>query len=122
MESATILTCPGCGGRMEATRLRCLSCDIAIEGHFAAPPFAALTAEQQEFVKTFLAARGNIRLVERQLGISYPTVRSRLDAVRRALGLPDLAAGEEERGDVQDVLDKVESGELSVDKAIESLG
>jgi hypothetical protein len=122
MEQTVILTCPACGGRMEATRLRCLSCDVTVEGHFAASPFERLTAEQQEFAKTFLAARGNIKLVERQLGMSYPTERNRLDAVRRARGLPDRAAGEEEKPDVREVLDKLESGVLSADKAIESLG
>ena len=121
MEHGLVLTCFACGGPMEATRLRCTACEIVVEGHFAPSPFARLSAEQQDFVKTFLAARGNIKLVERQLGISYPTVRNRLDAVRKALGLPDLAAGEEGPPDVREVLERLAAGEVSVDKAIESL-
>ncbi len=121
MSDTTILGCPACGGQLEATRLSCTSCDIVIEGHFSASPFARLSAEQQGFVKTFLAARGNIKLVERRLGISYPTVRNRLDVIRRALGLPDLAAGEGEVRGVSEVLDRLEAGELSVDDAIDSL-
>ena len=120
MDHVAILACPGCGGPLVATRLECTSCGIAVEGRFATSPLARLSADQQEFVKTFLACRGNIKLVERQLGISYPTVRSRLDVVRQALGLPDLAAGEEEGKDVVDVLRRVESGELSVDEAVDS--
>lgn len=122
MNHALIQACPACGGQLEATRLSCASCEIVIEGHFATSPYARLSAEQQEFVKTFLAARGNIKLVERQLGISYPTVRNRLEAVQRALGLTDLAAGGEEREDMLDVLKRLESGDLSVDEAIDSLG
>lgn len=122
MANAVILACPACGGQLESTRLHCSSCSVVIEGRFAASPFARLSIDQQEFVKTFLAARGNIKMVEQQLGMSYPTVRSRLAGVQQALGLPDLAAGEEARADKRAVLDRVESGELSVDEAIEALG
>jgi len=121
MDRPVIFTCPGCNGELEAVRLRCGSCGIAIEGRFATSPFARLSGEQQDFVKTFIAARGNIKLVERQLGVSYPTVRNRLDAVRRALGLPDLAGGEEGEPDVKGLLDRLEAGDLSVDKAIDAL-
>jgi len=121
MDHAVILECPACGGELEATRLSCVSCEIQIEGHFATPAFAKLSAQQQEFVKIFLAARGNIKLVERELGISYPTVRNRLQAVQEALRLPDLAAPEGESRDVSEVLDRLESGELSVDEAVDLL-
>ena len=123
MAKSMILACPACGGDLDATRLHCGACDVAIEGRFATSPFAALTEDQQAFLNTFISARGNIKLMERHLGISYPTVRSRLDAVRRALGLPDLAAGEAEpeSGALSDVLDRLASGELSVDDAIDSL-
>ena len=121
MDPVMILECPACGGELEATRLSCASCEIQIEGHFATSPFARLSAQQQEFVKIFLAARGNIKLVERQLGISYPTVRNRLQAVQETLRLPDLAAPEGESRDVSEVLDRLESGELSVDEAVDLL-
>ncbi len=121
MAEGYITACPACGGELATTRLRCTSCGTAIEGQFRRSGLARLLPEQAEFVKTFLACRGNITLVERRLGISYPTVRSRLDDVRRALGLPDLAADQEERADAREVLDRLESGEISVDDAIESL-
>jgi len=121
VKNTVILNCPGCGGQLEATRLSCSACGITIEGRFATSPFARLSAEQQQFVSTFLAARGNIKLVERQLGISYPTVRNRLRAVQQALGLSDLAEEDERREDVLGLLKRVESGELSVDDAVDSL-
>ncbi len=121
MNSVAILGCPGCGAQLVATRLNCDNCGISIEGRFASSPFGRLSADQQEFVKLFVATRGNIRLMEKHLGVSYPTVRARLDAVRRALELPDLAGGEERPGDLRDVLRRLEAGELSVDQAIDSL-
>jgi hypothetical protein len=121
MNSVAILGCPGCGAELVATRLNCDSCGISIEGRFASSPFSRLAADQQEFVKLFVATRGNIRLMEKHLGVSYPTVRARLDAVRRALELPDLAGGAERQGDLRDVLRRLEAGELSVDQAIDSL-
>jgi hypothetical protein len=107
---------------LEVVRLSCPSCDIRIEGHFTASPFTGLAPEQVDFVKVFLAARGNIKLVERRLGVSYPTVRSRLQAVQEAMGLQDLASAEEERPDTVAVLNKLAAGDLSVDEAIDSLG
>jgi hypothetical protein len=122
MTAPSVRACPACGGELATTQLSCRRCSIRIAGDFASSPFARLSDQQQEFVKTFLAARGNIKLVERRLGISYPTVRSRLEAVQRALGLPDLAAGEEDKPDLSEILSRVESGELSVDDAVDKLG
>ena len=121
MAQKALSGCPVCGNRLEATRLHCLACDVSVEGRFATSPLAGLSADQVEFVKVFLAARGNIRLVEKHLGISYPTVRNRLEAVQKAMGLPDLAAGEEERKETLQVLEKLAAGELSVDDAVDSL-
>lgn len=113
--------CPACQGRLEIVRLSCPSCHIGIDGRFASSPFTGLSSEQVEFVKVFLAARGNIKLVERRLGISYPTVRSRLRDVQHAMGLQDLASAEEEKPDTVDILNRLAAGDLSVDEAIDSL-
>ena len=121
MNGSVLSDCPACGAQMEVVRLRCPACGVAVEGRFSLTPFGRLSAEQVEFVKLFLASRGNIRLMERRLGVSYPTVRNRLRQVQRALGLADLAGGQEERADVHEVLKKLEAGEISVDDAIRSL-
>ncbi len=111
-----VTTCPACSGRMRVVRLECASCGTAVEGRFEAGQLGTLPLEQQDFVLTFLRCRGNIKEVERELGISYPTVRGRLDEVLRMLGLPI-----EPRADVGATLEQVEGGELSVDEAVRRL-
>lgn len=81
--------CPVCGETMEVTRLHCPSCHTTIEGKFAPSRFARLGREQLQFLEAFLRSRGVIKDVEEELGISYPTVRGRLDELLRTLGLTD---------------------------------
>lgn len=78
--------CPVCGETMEITSLHCDACDTTISGHFATCKFCQLSEEMQDFVEIFIRSRGNIKEVERALGISYPTVRGRLEGVIKALG------------------------------------
>ena len=82
-----IATCPVCSGELDVTRLRCGDCGTVIEGEFGVGRFARLTREQTLVLESFLRSRGNLRDMERELGISYPTVRARVEALIRALGL-----------------------------------
>jgi hypothetical protein len=68
------------------TRLRCGECGTTIEGEFSVGRFGRLTREQLQLLESFLRSRGNLRDMERELGISYPTVRSRVEQLVRALG------------------------------------
>jgi hypothetical protein len=68
------------------TRLRCSSCATTLEGEFSVGRFGRLSREQLALLESFLRSRGNLREMERELGISYPTVRSRVEALVRALG------------------------------------
>jgi hypothetical protein len=95
-EPAVIGRCPICQHQLRVVRLECSSCGTRLEGSFSLGRFHALSAEQLEFLDVFVRARGNFRDVERELGISYPTVRSRLDAVIRALGSPDAVEPDRE--------------------------
>jgi hypothetical protein len=81
-----IATCPVCSGELSVTRLRCGDCGTVIEGEFGVGRFARLTREQTLVLESFLRSRGNLRDMERELGISYPTVRARVEALVRALG------------------------------------
>src|SRR5580658_11342263 len=83
---ALILKCPSCSGDLTVTQLHCHSCDIGIDGDFSVPALLRLNRAQLDFVEVFLKNRGIIREVERELGVSYPTVRARLDEVLAAIG------------------------------------
>jgi hypothetical protein len=84
-----ISTCPVCDGELLITRLHCRNCGTALEGEFGVGRFGRLTREQLALLESFLRSRGNLKEMERELGISYPTVRGRVDALVRALGLGD---------------------------------
>ena len=78
--------CPICGESMIVTRLYCRACDSALEGHFVLGRFYRLSAEQLGFVETFIRCEGRLNRVQQELSMSYPTARSRLAEVIRALG------------------------------------
>ena len=80
-------TCPVCGDRLVTTRLGCTACGSEIGGHFAPCDFCALSDADLEVLRVFLASRGNIRELEKHLGVSYPTARLRLTTVLDHLGL-----------------------------------
>lgn len=116
---AVIATCPICAARLRVVRLECGSCGTRLEGSFSLGRFHSLSPEQLEFLEVFIRARGNFKDVERELGISYPTVRSRLDAVIRALGYqsevePDREAETERR---KEILRELAGGRLTPDDA-----
>ena len=86
-----IATCPVCTDELSITRLHCRSCGTALEGEFRVGRFGRLDREQMRLLESFLRSRGNLKEMERELGISYPTVRGRVDGLVRALGLADGA-------------------------------
>ncbi len=86
MPHDVISTCPVCSNELAVTRLQCRSCGTTLEGDFSVGRFGRLTREQLTLLESFLRSRGNLREMERELGISYPTVRSRVEALVRALG------------------------------------
>ncbi|HEY7464244.1 MAG TPA: DUF2089 domain-containing protein [Candidatus Limnocylindria bacterium] len=96
MARDVISTCPVCEGELLISRLHCRSCGTALEGEFGVGRFGRLSKEQMALLESFLRSRGNLKEMERELGISYPTVRGRVDALVRALGLADGTASEED--------------------------
>ena len=79
-------TCPVCGEALTVTRLHCRSCDTTIEGQFALGAFERLTPEQLAFMATFIKCDGKLNRMESEMGLSYPTLRARLNELRRAMG------------------------------------
>ena len=73
--------CPGCAAALRVVRLNCTDCDTAVIGGFPLPPLARLAPEDQAFVLCFLQTGGNLKDMAKQYGVSYPTLRNRLDAL-----------------------------------------
>lgn len=94
MARDVISTCPVCEGELTISRLHCRSCGTALEGEFGVGRFGRLSKEQLALLESFLRSKGNLKEMERELGISYPTVRGRVDALVRALGLAEGDEGE----------------------------
>jgi hypothetical protein len=95
MPHDVIATCPVCSADLAVTRLHCGTCGTSLEGEFSVGRFGRLSRDQMALLESFLRSRGNLREMERELGLSYPTVRSRVDALVRALGLGDGSRPEE---------------------------
>lgn len=91
MQREVIANCPVCDNQLTVTRLHCNTCGTTIEGDFTVGRFSRLNREQYALLESFLRSRGNLRELERELGVSYPTVRNRVEALLRALDLADGA-------------------------------
>lgn len=114
-----ISRCPVCNHELTVSRLKCDSCDTVIENNFRLSKFDYLSDEDLYFTETFMRCRGNIKEVEKELGISYPTVRAKLDSVIKKLGYetgPDEQAVKRE-----EILKALENGEITAEQAIEQL-
>lgn len=139
--------CPVCGGDLIVTRLHCPSCETTIEGSFIGGvvgglqgafsaeqlkpllPFSALTAEQLQFVLTFVRCEGRFNRMESEMGLSYPTLRNRMDEIIRAMGYEP--SREETRVDStarqdntlpspaerQSILEMLSAGEIDLEEA-----
>lgn len=113
--------CPVCGGQYETTRLTCSGCNSELSGKFSGCDFCKLTDEEEFFVLTFLKCRGSIKDVEKAMGISYPTVRGKLDAVIKKLGLESSMSSDEIKQERKKVFDRLDRGEITADEAADIL-
>jgi len=112
-----VAKCPICSEQLKVVRLECDSCGTRMEGSFSLGRFHTLSPDQLEFLETFIRARGNFKDIERELGISYPTVRSRLDAMIRALGFPSQAEPDRESERRKEILRELAEGRIAADDA-----
>ena len=78
--------CPSCGAEVEITELRCTRCETEVRARYSPCDFCRLSEEQSTFMRMFVASRGNLSEMEKRLGVSYPTVRAKLDEVIERLG------------------------------------
>jgi hypothetical protein len=110
--------CPVCGDRLATTRLGCASCGSELAGVFSSCSFCALSPAETEMLRVFLASRGNLREVEKHLGVSYPTARLRFADLLRKLDLAD-DPDPEPRLSRDQILAEVASGALQPAEAEE---
>lgn len=116
--------CPICGGEVVVTRINCRNCNTSIEGRFSSRSFSQLTPKQMDFVETFVRLEGKINRMEKELNLSYPTIRKLLHDVIRGLGYEP--GGEEELAELseeerQTILNDLDSGKISLEDALGKL-
>ena len=105
--------CPVCGEKLALTRLSCRSCETELSGSFETCEFCSLGREDRDVLRVFLASRGNMKDLERHLGVSYPTARARFDTLLGKLGLGEKAAPDPRL----QMLEQLARGEIDVDEA-----
>jgi len=98
-------------------RIRCTACGIAVEGQIEIPPLAQLSAEEQAFIELFVRCSGSLKAVAHHLGISYPTVRVRLDRVIASIEAMSAVTSDSRR----QILDELERGDITADEAVRRL-
>jgi hypothetical protein len=98
-------------------RVRLADRDIAIEGAFELPTLAQLTADDQVFVAAFVRSHGSIKEMEQVFGVSYPTIKARLNRIAAALEVVQIVP----QNDRSDVLDRLKRGEINADDAVAEL-
>ena len=104
--------CPYCGDAMTTTRMTCHSCEISVDAEFSDRPLARLPVEHQRFIEIFVLAGGSLKEIAKQAGVSYPTVRSRLDKVIEQLQSQlstqdDRKKNNRKAGDAADILKQI---------------
>lgn len=115
--------CPTCHHALTVTELSCATCGTRVSGQFRRCEFCGLDDDQRALLRVFLATRGNVKEIERFLGVSYPTARARLDDLIGAVGANEAAPkaqGSAPR-DRHAILDQVAVGALDVGEALQLL-
>src|SRR5262245_59518467 len=112
------------GGHIEIERVRLIQQDVAIEGPFELPPLAQLSADDQIFVAAFVRCHGSIKQMEKYFGVSYPTIKNRLNKIGAQLPLMEVEPAPEPeptRATPSDLLSRLERGEMSARDVLSQL-
>ncbi|MBZ4684008.1 MAG: hypothetical protein PWP46_1654 [Fusobacteriaceae bacterium] len=119
MSNNVLGLCPVCSNKLKVTKLKCSNCNTEIGGDFHLSRFEYLTKEQLYFIEVFIKNRGNIKEIEKELSISYPTVRKLLDEVIVSLGYEINEP--KNKVDKKEVLEKLNNGEITAEEAVKLL-
>jgi hypothetical protein len=110
--------CPICNGTVDITEISCNSCKSVIKGRFRPCKFCTLSQEHKEFAEIFIKNRGNIKEIERELSVSYPTVKGKLDSLIAALGYKSQTTTTDDR---KEILERLYRGEITSEEALRLL-
>ena len=114
----TLTRCPACNHQLHISEYKCDHCGTTVHGKFELDELFRLQEDQLFFLKVFVKNRGNLSEVQKELEISYPTARNRLEDIVRSMG---YEGAEPERSESQKVLDMLETGEISAKEAMDML-
>lgn len=109
------------GARFTVERVRMAETGVAIEGTFEPPPLAQLSSEDQVFVAAFVRSHGSIKEMERLFGVSYPTIKNRLNRIGALLPFAEVDVRTTPRGSSSELLTRLERGEMSVQEVLAQL-
>jgi len=109
--------CPSCSGVLNPVKYVCSNCGTEVAGDFSVCPFCSLDTENRKLLELFLLARGNLKAVQRMLGVSYPTARARIEEMFNVL--EDTMKSE--HTSIQ-ILEQLHSGDITVEDALEAIG
>ncbi len=110
-------SCPFCGENVVVTRFECTGCGRQVQGSFRAEGVFSLPVEYQKFIVVFLAQRGNLKSIEKELGISYPTINKMLDTINLMLEQSETIAPMHTKLSRKDILEAIDKGQMSVKEA-----
>lgn len=112
-----VVRCPSCEEALVATKLSCRACGTSLDGQFEIPALLQLSPQDLSFVSAFVRSSGSLKAMAQQLGISYPTVRNRLDEIVRQLEALEAGTAKKKH----EILDALEAGKLTAKDAAEQL-
>ena len=117
-----VLSRLGAGSNVEILRARLVEQDVVVEGPFELPPLARLSSEDQTFVAAFVRCHGSIKQMEQLFGVSYPTIKNRLNRIGALLPFVEVAPDQEPAPpSTNELLTRLERGELSVEEVLDQL-
>lgn len=117
MKRRLLGVCPICDGKLHVSELKCSTCESTIQGDFPLSKFDNLSVTQQEFALIFIKNAGNIKSIEKELNISYPTVKKNLDDLISALGFDNTIIYPEEKLSKTEILSALKKKEISFEMA-----
>lgn len=117
MKRRLLGVCPICDGKLHVSELKCSTCESTIRGDFPLSKFDNLSVTQQEFALIFIKNAGNIKSIEKELNISYPTVKKNLDDLISALGFDNTIIYPEEKLSKTEILSALKKKEISFEMA-----